>query len=352
MNAISRLLSPDRFSHVTYQLFFLGITCATLIALLYRPVVEFHPVGKQPIIAPVTQELITQWNKKPVHVNVGMHITDFLKFDTIKNEFIINAFIWFTFDPRAISADIIDKFTFTKGDIVQKSHVTLKKISDAATLALYTVRIQFSTILDYSRFPLDDHRIFLNLTNQTATADELVYHADANDYIISQNIYVSGWDVVGHTVKSGYAIIPLGTDKKMLQTKTVFTMDLSKSDLRQLSLIMLPLLFLFYLGLFTFSIRDITVAMTLPLASISGLFAYSFVIQTLAPMVGYMMLSDYLFLFFLCSTFVIFLVKALAAVPEHLLSRYHLKVIEGLTIVGLQATLLIVWYFLVDVRGI
>lgn len=219
-------------------------------------------------------------------------------------------------------------------------------------MALYTIRMQFSTILDYARFPLDDHRIFLNLTNPAASAQELIYVAAPTDYVISENIYISAWQVVGHAVESGYAPVTLGKDTIMQQSKTVFALDLSKKDLRQLSLILLPLLFLFYLGLFTFSIKDITVAMTIPLASVAGLFAYSFVIQTLAPMVGYMMMSDYLFLFFLFSSFVVFFVKSLEAVPETMLSRRSLRRIEGLTILGLQILLIIVWYYLVDVRSI
>ena len=92
--------------------------------------------------------------------------------------------------------------------------------------------------------------------------------------------------------------------------------------------------------------------MTLPLASISGLFAYSFVIQILAPAVGYMMMSDYFFLYFLASIFVIFLIKALAVIPEARLSRTMLKTIEGTSVVALQIGLIIVCYLLLDVCGI
>ncbi|HZW60889.1 MAG TPA: hypothetical protein VFF04_01565 [Candidatus Babeliales bacterium] len=349
MKRIINILYPERYISVGHQLIFLIITCGILSALLYKPVVEFHPIGAQPNIKPAS-ELTTQ-KKKPAQVNVGLHITDFLRFDTIRNDFMINAFIWFEFDPQIIKLETIEKFYFTKGDIVHKSDAMLTK-KGHSTIALYTIRVQFSTILDYARFPLDDHRLFLNLTNQAVSAEELIYIANPNDYVISENIYISAWQVVGHAVESGYAPVILGTDTTMLQSKTVFALDLSKKDLRQLSLILLPLLFLFYLGLFTFSIKDITVAMTIPLASVAGLFAYSFVIQTLAPMVGYMMMSDYLFLFFLFSSFIIFLIKSLEAVPETILSRKSLRRIEGLTIVILQILLIVVWYYLVDVRNI
>lgn len=339
-------LQLEKFSNVAHQLVLLIITVTILLLLLYKPVVEFHPVGPKPIIKPATQEITSTWDTQPVHVQTGMHLTDFLKFDAVKNEFTINAFIWFAFDPSKVSLETIDAFAFTKGEITQKSKANVRRLYENTDLALYSIRVQFSSILDYKRFPLDDHRLFLNITNPTSTANELIYDVNPDDFIISPNIYVSGWQVVGKNAQSGYAPVSLGITA-LLQNKTVFSLDLSKSDLRQLSLIILPLLFLFYLGLFAFSLSDITVAMTLPLASIASLFAYSFVIQTLAPQVGYMMLSDYLFIFFLLSSFVVFLVKALAIVPEHILSRRNLKRIEGLTVIVLHVALVVVWYILI-----
>ncbi len=343
---IGHYLSPEHYTNVLYQIVFIIITATLLSLRLHQFVCGFHPVGNKPRITAVTPEVTAAWGKQPELVHVGMHLTDFLRFDTVKNEFIINAFIWFLFDEKKVPLATIEKFAFTKGEILHKSEPHITKRNNL-TEALYSIRLQFSTILDYERFPLDDHRIYLNLTNPTTSADNLIYQADSNNYIISENIYVSGWQVVGHNVASGYAPIPLGSERTLLQPKTVFSLDLSKGDLRQLSLIFLPLLFLFYIGLFAFSIADITIAMTLPIATASGLLAYSFVIQTLAPAVGYMMLSDYLFLFFLLSTFIILLVKALAVVPEHILSKRTIRKIEGLTIVALQAALIAAWYWLV-----
>jgi hypothetical protein len=339
-------LYPERYSNVIYQITFILITATLLSIQLHKFVCGFHPVGNEPRVVALTAQPIAGFAQQPYRVQVGMHITDFLRFDTIKNEFIINAFIWFLFDGSKVPLKTLEQFSFTKGEIIHKSEPHITK-QGALTSALYTIRLQFSTILDYARFPLDDHRIFLNLTNPNVSADQIIYEAAPNNYLLSQNIYISGWQVVGHKVTSGYAAVPLGDAPSLLQPKTIFSIDLSKGDLRQLSLIFLPLLFLFYLGLFAFSIADITIAMTLPLATVSGLLAYSFVIQTLAPAVGYMMISDYLFLFFLLSTFIILLIKALIALPEHILSKLTIRRIEGVTIVLLQIALIIVWHLLV-----
>lgn len=338
---------PSNYITIGYQLILLCITLLLISIFIYKPFVEFHPVGPKPVItASIRERAFT-----PIVVDVGMHITDFLKFDTVKNEFILNALIWFDYDKKIVKQDEINAFAFTKGEILQKSDPIFSQ-SNGKTRALYFTRIQFSTILDFRRFPLDDHRIFLNLVNQKVPSDKLIYRARTENYVISKTLFLSGWKFVGHTVENGYASIQLNDKESLLQHKTIFSLDVSKSDVRQLMLIMLPLLFLFYLGLFAFSIRDVNIAMTLPLASISGLFAYSFVIQVLAPSVGYMMMSDYFFFYFLVSLFTIFLIKALAVIPETHLSRTTLKTIEGTTVLLLQIGLIIVAYVLFDVRGI
>jgi cytochrome c oxidase subunit IV len=113
----------------------------------------------------------------------------------------------------------------------------------------------------------------------------------------------------------------------------------------------LPLLLIFYLSIFAFSIKDIVLAGTLILGSTSGLLAYAFVIQTISPLVGYFMLSDYLFIFVLMSIFIIFLITILYAVPEHIASKRVLDTIKGFTIPLLYILLVVVWYYLTNVRG-
>jgi hypothetical protein len=350
MKHITHYLYPEKYATIPYQIILCIIAVSTFIFLTHKPVAEFRPVGPSPRVHQLTPNVIKQWGKEPARVKVGMHIADFLRFDTVKNDFILNAFIWFSFDPNKVTAETIDKFAFTKGDLIFKSDPIVKKVG-AITVMSYIIRLQFSTILDYARFPLDDHSLFLNLTNLAVPADELIYQADDKDYIISPTIYISGWKIDKHTVKSGYTTIELGSNTTLLQQKTVFSLDISKEDVRQLVLILFPLLLLFYLSLFTFAIRDATIAMTLPIGSLGGLLAYSFVIQTLAPAVGYFMISDYLFLFCLASNFIVFLVGGLITLPEHILSRRTLAKIEGLTVLLLQIAFIAFWYYLTRMSG-
>ncbi len=95
----------------------------------------------------------------------------------------------------------------------------------------------------------------------------------------------------------------------MYHPRVIFALDYTPTGLRQLVSIILPLLLIFSLTIFTFSMdpepyyRSI---LTLSSGAVTGLIAYKFVIENLSPKVGYFMLGDMLFFLFLTMTFVIF----------------------------------------------
>lgn len=341
----------EKFSTIPYQIFFLIGATVILFALLYKPIIEFHPVGKEPSVLAVDAQTVTQWGAEPIKIKTGFSITDIIKFDILKNEFVVNAIIWFAFDPEKVDLETLEKFSFTKGEVVKKSDPVIVKRSDNQTIATYYIRIQFGTVLDYARFPLDDHRLFLNLTHYSVNAQNMIFEVAPADYIVSDNVYIAGWQIVGHVVKSGYSENKMG-DQAIDQPKVIFSLDVSKQDLRQLLLIFLPLLLIFFVSIFAFSIKDIVLAITVILASISGLLAYAFVIQTISPLVGYFMLSDYFFIFVILSIFIVFLITVLYAAPEHIASKHALDTIKSIAIPVLYVLLIGVWYYLTNVKGI
>ena len=220
---------------INYKFYYFSI-------LLVQPITHFAPVDSKPQIAILSSETA---DSSIVHIKTGLTITDFLKFDAIKNEYTINAIIWFTFDPQKISLQQIDKFSFTKGEIVKKSDPIVTKTAEG-TVALYYIRVQFATIPNYKRFPLDDHYLFLNVTNTALNPMNVVFDIDKNDYALSKNLYTPGWAIVEHTAQGGYSQVMSAPGKTIMQPKAIFSIGLSKQDFRQLLLIILPLLVIFY----------------------------------------------------------------------------------------------------------
>jgi hypothetical protein len=324
-----------------------ALSFALFMLCLYKPIMQFSPLDSSPQITPYTQ---AQINPAATPVRTGMRITDFLKFDAIKNEYVVNAIVWFVYNPQKISTEKVGLFSFTKGEIIKKSDPTITLVDNGLTMAQYHIRVQFSSIPNYARFPLDDHYVYLNLTNTSVDPRTVLFTADQADYSVSHNVYTPGWRMVEHTVRSGYATEQLTAHHTIQQPKISFSMGLSKQDYRQLLLIILPLLLIFYCGIFAFSIKDPSLAMTVILASIAGLIAYSFVIQTLSPVVGYLMLSDHLFLLFLGAIFSIFFIIMLDATPEHIVSKKTVQTIKGWAILAIYAVLILAWYYVTNIK--
>lgn len=341
-------LNTEHIQSMPVQISLVLLSFICLALCLYKPIIQFQPIDNKPTLQiPTAQEV-----HNSVCIKTGMSITDFLKFDAIKNDYSINAIIWFVYNPAQITQESIDNFSFTKGDVLKKSDAKISNLPDGNTMAQYHVRVQFTTIPNYKRFPLDDHYLYLNVTNDTLNGEKVIFEVDAADYTLSPNLYAPGWAIAEHEARAGYAITHLSSTQTIKQPKVVFSIGLSKQDYRQLLLIILPLLLIFYFGIFAFSIKDIALAITLILASVSGLIAYSFVIQTLSPAVGYLMLSDYMFLLFLGIIFTIFFVTALNATPEHIVSRKTVEMIKGISIIVIYAALIGLWFYLTHMKDL
>lgn len=333
---------------VPFQIMLLVLSFLLFIGFLYKPIVDFEPINAQPAIFEVPVQVAGA--KPAVHIKTGLTITDFLKFDVIKNEFEANAIIWFIFNPQQVLQEAIEKFSFTKGDTTYKSSGVVTQIDASTKKVLYFIRVRFSTIPNYRRFPLDDHYLFLNLVNTEMLSDQIVF--DVDEYTLSPNLYAAGWKIVEHEARAGFGKTEIGENQTLVQPKVSFSIGLAKQDFRQLLIIMLPLLLIFYCGIFALSIKNITEAIALILASITGLTAYSFVIQTLSPSVGYLMLCDYMFLLFLAVTFMIFFLIILDAAPEHILSKKTLEITKAIAIIVIYVLILAAWYYLTNIKDV
>jgi len=339
-----------RFITIPVQTILLVISSLILIYLFYAPIENFNPIGRESFVMRVTPDVIKKWGKEPVHVKTGFVIHEFLQFDVIKNNFLMNGVLSFEFDPTKVTQEAIDKFAFTKGDIVKKSEPLVIKLSSTRTFVEYSLRIQFSTLFDYSMFPLDDHKIFLNFTNTSIQASDVVFDVQDQDFTIPQYVFLAGWEIDSYKAISGYTEFKSQKESSTTYPKVVFSLGIKKKDIRTLLLIMLPLLILFYFCVFSLSIKsfDTNVQEMFPL--LTAFVAYVIVIQTMSPDVGYFMLMDYIVLFFLIAMFVICLVNFLSIMPEDRLSKEKCEQVKGFTVLFVHGALIVVMYYLTHVH--
>ncbi len=296
---------------VQFQFVSLCITTAILLYLIAGQVFHFCAIDKKPTL----HQVDARQAKGPTVVKVGLTIVDFAEFNVTENKFKISGLISFIFDPKKISLDTIEKFSFLKGDIKYKSKPHVRACGDLMC-AYYSIKVTFKTNLYYGFFPFEDHKIFLGLINDAVTPEEMLFDAVPEDFIIDTDVYVSGWSYLRHRVRMGYGetILPGLENKKIVYPELLFIIDFFHYSMRYIISIMLPLLIIFFIDLFSLCLDQRLNKSTLVQMStgnIVALVAYRFVIESLSPKVGYPMIADYIFFLFLSISFAIFVINSI-----------------------------------------
>jgi hypothetical protein len=307
----------------------------------------FSALEAHPKLSYVTPQILKEWGSDPSVIYVGLYINNFPKFQMETNSFIFDAVIWFNYDPAHISTDTISKFSFEKGEVLSKS-APESKLIDSRLLTQYEIRVQFSSNIDYTLFPLDDHRIYISLFNSTLSPRSSLLKSEKRAFAVSSGASLEGWDYVDTHVAYGYDESKLQQqDEKtvILRPKVVFSIDLRRAGIRLISLILIPLFLIFFIAIFSFSFDPKThsgTMLSLSLGSVSSAIGYRFVIQGLSPHVGYFILGDHIFsilLLFIFITFIlcIFLIKRGELSEQWIMTR-------GIFLLLFHTTFLLSWY--------
>ncbi len=325
------------------QLVSLFLVIAAFAALLYNSVTTFDATDPKP---PVKHD--TQLQVKAIPVKVGLTITNIPEFDISDNKFVADLIVWFEFDSAKVPLEVIDKFSFDRGKIDEKSDPFISK-NGSMVFARYRLRLTFSSPLDQRMFPLNDHTLYLTLKNEYIEADKFAFIAAQSSFYIEPEAETDVWTVVGKATEAGYFEDRLGehTTQSLKYPGVVFSIDLAKQGMRKVFLIMLPMLILFILASFSFLLDPKKLASSilgLSTGTLTGLIAYRFVIERVEPNVGYFTFTDHVFNLFLVAIFIIYMVNLFALKKGE--DDMTIKAIKGMTLVGLQVFLVVSCFIL------
>lgn len=338
----------DFFERIVSPMYQVGCLIMVTILVLLLSVIPFYrfiTLEPVPPIFSVTPKQVKEWGGNATEVTVGMNIINFPKFDAVNNDFVIDAIVWFEFDSALVSLETIEKFSFEKGEIINKS-LSNTKIIDDKFFAQYNITVKFTSTLAFQFFPWDDHRIYLKLTNKIVSPSEIIYQSYISGFIISEGAFVAGWKMVGKNVLAGYSESYLDENdakKVVLNPCVLFSVDFSRSGAQHIFLIFLPLFLMFFLGFFSFAFREPPLIFSLSLGSVTAILSYNFVIQGMSPHTGYFLFSDLMFMLFLGLATAGFLLNVLVL---HGKSRPFWIVMRGIMYILCLGILVFVWYYL------
>jgi hypothetical protein len=338
MDMLKKLAHLNRLAHPHAQIFMALITAFILFAGAYYRMKHLDINDPIPALQSIKP---TEAQQAPIVT--GLLIRNFLDFDVLKNNFVTDAYVWFEFDEKQVKLQDIDDFSFSKATIDYKSKPYITK-NNHLTTAGYNIRLKFPSNLNHRHFPIDNHRLYLILTNFSLSAHQVLFEASPNTFQVSPSLYTAGWKHTDHAVTNGvwHAQLDKSTDTKQLNLpRTIFSIDFTNNSFKRFILITLPLFFILFLSLFTLSLDTLShqaTMVSIPAVMLTALISYNFVIDSISPKVTYFTLSDMLFNLFLILNFMIFLVNTLL---PHLLAKYR-----GLFVLIVYSTLLIFWNIL------
>ncbi|HLB40779.1 MAG TPA: hypothetical protein VJJ83_03235, partial [Candidatus Babeliales bacterium] len=288
-----------------YQAVMVLTTFSLLAVISYYSLTSFRNFDPAP-------QLSTWPVSKPVvPVKTGLYINNFLKFDVVKNNFTIDAVLWFEYDPKLVSLAELQRSFFSKGKFIEQATLSeAPKIEHRGQreLARFNIKLEFVSNLNYRLYPFDNHRLFLVLNNKHLTAKDkddvpVMLQADQASFVVAPEIYTPGWKCLRHSVRSGYAVDQLDRNNahRTEFPRVIFEIDFMNNSIKDILIIILPLFVVFFMALLSFHImgvenaRSEMRALMIAASAASALLSYRFVISSIAPSVDYFMFIDQIF---------------------------------------------------------
>lgn len=296
---------------IRFKFGLIGLSSIVIIWSFFITLGHFNSTDPEPHLQNIDVELTKQFAAFTVNVETGIFIRNFSRFSIIENKFTIDMVVWFLFDPTEVTLDTIAKFSFENGEIKKKSSPDIKIMGDK-TFVKYDVIVDLKSNLRFERFPLEDHKLAIILTNNFVTPYEVMFQVLSTDFVVAPKIFVANWKIQKLNTNFGIdenILNQIDKTKKIAYPKAVFTIDLAKDGIRKIFIIFVPIFLVFFFCLFSFflTVGNFIGRTTLAISSLSALLGYRFVIERLMPKVGYFTTTDSIYIILLAFAFFSFI---------------------------------------------
>lgn len=328
-----------------------------VIALIfYYRIKDFLSTDQKPQLAHFSSEDRQKNLIAATEVKTGLYIKNFPVFDLIENKFVMDAIVWFEFNSSLMQLDLIEKFYIERATQLQKSEPEIRQQGDFL-LVKYNIKVEFSTNLDHTFFPMNDHTLYIVVTNDYVSPNEMIFVGQESFLSWSGRLYTSDWKIVGKAIDSGYAEFNFdltnSSVKKVSHPRIVYSLTLAKTGLRKAALIFLPVFFILLLGTFSLTLDAKEMGgtvLSLSVGSLTGLLAYRFVIEKISPNIGYFTLAERIYTIVLSFSFLTFLLNVIQVGIGRNKGEF-IPYLDGVWLYSMQGLLVIAVYYLLFIQS-
>jgi hypothetical protein len=132
-------------------------------------------------------------------VKVGIYVNDISQFRIKDNSFQVDLFVWFIWENKKIKP--YDTFALISGDINHQEMYGIIKHKNH-TYALKRIKATIRQNFDYSRFPLDSHKLYFGFEDNILPIESLRYVADEENTIYRDSINIPGYTLLQGKISS------------------------------------------------------------------------------------------------------------------------------------------------------
>ncbi|MCK4499550.1 hypothetical protein KAU11_03585 [Candidatus Babeliales bacterium] len=340
-------------TRVEFKIGVATVAVLLLLTIFSIALARFNTTDKYPEFQIINEARQKEFGAFTVKVTTGMFIKNFSTFNVVKNRFVMDCILWFEYNSDEIMLDTINMFSFDNGKILKRSQADIK-IDGRKTRAKYDVRVEFKGALEYHKFPLEDHRISLVLSNNFVTPYEMFFHVDNAYFNSAEGIFIPNWQIRDMNTDSGYVSPQLDNrkqDKKESYPQASFTLNVEKAGIRKVLVIFLPLFLAIFLAIFSFmmNLDNARMRMMMGSSAVTALLGYRFVIENMLPSVGYFTTTDFVYVLLLALAFSVFVFQLLfargvgkiAKAPKELGLLFKYSLIDTAALLAIVITLVV-----------
>lgn len=299
-----------------------GLACivvGTITTIFYCSLDNIYIADKDPFVHEITPEKKEKFGPFVASVDTGIFVRNFPDFNVHANRYVIDLVIWFMFDPRELTLESVQKFSFIKGFVKKQSEPDVKYVGNKI-LAIYDILLETTPELRFDRYPYDGHRLPIIVTNKLVSPGEVQFVTHPSRLIVGEQ-YKTNWEMVpdNFATKSGYLKAYLDardTQRSISHPVAQYSIEFVPSGVKNMLIIFLPLLFAMLLSLFSFLVPyrykgDNGLVWSLSITAITSVLGYRFVLQKIMPQVGYITTTDAVYTLALVVAFTPFLFQLL-----------------------------------------
>ena len=292
-----------------------GLVILYLLGIFTFALSRFTTTDTVPPLKPINTQALKTLGNFTVRVKTGLFIKNFPVFDVTRNTFQVDAILWFAFNADDINLETVERFSIDNGKILYRSTPDIK-VEGANIFAKYNVVFELKSDLTFNRFPFEDHRLPILISNDFVTPEEMIYTVDGSSFQILSKVAPAGWNFQDLNVDAGYMPITLDkqdVNKKAENPKALFILNFVKASSRKALVIFTPLFSMAFFGLFAFimNMGNTTGKVIQATTALTALLGYRFVIEQMMPQVGYFTTTDNIYLFLLAFAFFNFIIQLL-----------------------------------------